>query len=686
MKKAGLHILFLFILQQVVFAQKDTANLEDVVVTATRTERKVGNVAVPVTIITNKNIKQAASLRLNDILNEQTGIFINDIGFGTGIQMQGLSADYSLILLNGEPLIGRNSGVLDLKRIAVGNIQKIEIVRGPSSSLYGSEAMAGVINLITKEDSKNKLSASLRYGSFETFDASASAYFKINKTKIQLFSNAFHTQLYSVRPFSVEKNLEPLWKYNHQIYISNAISNKTKLTLLARYSLENFTTKFATTNLGTVVYSDGFEKHIDYAINPTITHQFSNKIKSVVRFYHSNYESNQDLATTSTKDYYDYFRQRLYKLENQTDFNITKKLNLITGIGYIYENAKSSRYDSERSLKESKVGYAFLQTEYNFNKKFTAIGGVRYDNNSNYASAVSPKISCSYRPNAKWHFTASAGYGFKAPDFRQLYLNFTNTAAGGYTVLGALEAVTKITQLQQQGLIANTTSEYNKLKTLKPETSLGINIGAAFQPNTTTKISVNFFRNNLDNLIEYAQVASYNGGAQIYSYINLNKAFTKGVELNVAHKISKTLFTNFGYQLLFSGNTEEVDKIKQGLIYTRDANGISRKLEMSEYFGLTNRSRHTANFKLQYEKNNFYCNARVMYHSRWAVADKDGNGVYNTNDEFASGYLQLNLTAGYNFKKHYTMQVGCNNITNYSDFNYLPTLMGRNFFISINYN
>jgi outer membrane receptor for ferrienterochelin and colicins len=89
---------------------------------------------------------------------------------------------------------------------------------------------------------------------------------------------------------------------------------------------------------------------------------------------------------------------------------------------------------------------------------------------------------------------------------------------------------------------------------------------------------------------------------------------------------------------------------------------------------------------LQYEQDKFYINLRTIYHSRWAVNDKDGNGVYNTNDEFACEYLQFNATAGYYFKKSYSIQIGCNNITNYKDFTNLPSLMERNYFISFHYN
>src|SRR5690606_5236392 len=93
---------------------------------------------------------------------------------GTGLQMQGLSSDYILILLDGEPLIGRTAGTLDLDRISVFNIEKIEILRGPSSSIYGSEAMAGVVNIITKNNKSGVTgSVQARYRTHQTLDLSA---------------------------------------------------------------------------------------------------------------------------------------------------------------------------------------------------------------------------------------------------------------------------------------------------------------------------------------------------------------------------------------------------------------------------------------------------------------------------------------------------------------------------------
>lgn len=93
-------------------------------------------------------------MRLNEVLSEQTGINILDDPHGQGIQIQGFDPAYTLILIDGLPLIGRSTGILELSRITTNNIDRIEIVKGPTSSLYGSEAMAGVVNIITAEPAK----------------------------------------------------------------------------------------------------------------------------------------------------------------------------------------------------------------------------------------------------------------------------------------------------------------------------------------------------------------------------------------------------------------------------------------------------------------------------------------------------------------------------------------------------
>lgn len=668
----------------IVDAQTDSSfnNLNEVVVTATRTERKLGNVAVPVSVISQKNIQQAGSLRLNDILNEQAGLYLT-AGFGTGVQMQGLNPDYTLILLNGEPLIGRTAGVLDLNRITVGNIQKIEIVKGPSSSLYGSEAMAGVINIITKQPVKNNYSASLRYGTYNTLDANILAATTIHKLSIQAFVNSYNSDGYSIRPYSVERTVAPLWRLTNQLQLNYPFSNKTKLSILTRYSYENINNKIAVTNTGSTTYSDGREVHNDFNINPVLTHQFSKKVTSSLRLYHSHFKATQDLVSGTASDYNDYFLQNFYRAENQTDVTLSNKVAFNLGGGYIIENVRSNRYDSKENIKESSIGFGFAQLEYKPADKINIIAGCRYDKNQIYASAFSPKLAVHFKASNKLSFNASIGRGFKAPDFRQLYLNFTNTAAGGYSVFGVLEAQAQIEKLNQAGLIQSTTDDYNNLKALQPEFSTGINIGGKLSVGNQSFVSFNLFRNDIENLIDTRIVAYYKSSSQIYSYLNVKNAYTQGVELNFGCKFYKYFTLTSGYQLLFTADKQDIDNIKKGLVYTKDGSTVKR-MGMSEYVGLPNRSRHMANIKLLYERNNFFINTRAMFRSRWIVAD-NGNGVGDVYDEFAKGYIQFNCSIGNKFRNGWGIQTGCDNITNYIDANNLPNMPGRTFFLSVNY-
>ena len=94
------------------------------------------------------------------------------------------------------------------------------------------------------------------------------------------------------------------------------------------------------------------------------------------------------------------------------------------------------------------------------------------------------------------------------------------------------------------------------------------------------------------------------------------------------------------------------------------------------------------NAKLQYESttNNWFANVRANYRSKWAVFDKDGNGIYNAQDEFANGFVMLNLSAGKDFKSGYRLQGGIDNVTAYTDLRNLPYMPGRTFYLSLQYN
>jgi outer membrane receptor for ferrienterochelin and colicins len=705
MRKILTFLLFFIFVQQGI-AQKDSSvlkqsTLDEIVITSTRTETKLSNVAVPTTIINQKTIQQAGSLRLKDILQEQAGLNIINNGFGQGVQMQGLSADYTIILLNGQPLVGRTSGVLDLNRIGINNIKKIEIVKGPSSSLYGSEAMAGVINIITDNNFKPASEIGIRYGfgnadkqwilpadktAAKNFDFNFSGATQINKTGIHFSSDAYYVDAVSIRPYSSQLAVQPIWRLTNQLILNQKLSARTSIDLNIRNSYDYLKQDFAVSNLGAVSTSYGHETNNDLNIYPSITHVFNPKIKSSLKLYATKYSGIQKLYFVEKQDstYSDEFYQNYYRVENQTDFNF-KKNRLTVGAGYNIDEARSSRYDNVSSNKQNTIVSLFTQNEWTPSKKLTVIAGLRYDNNKLFASAFSPKFAIRYKVNDIVSLNASIGRGFKAPDFRQLFLNFTNNAAGGYSVFGTIDAIKIIEQLQQLGQIGNLSGDFYKLSTLKPEFSTGINIGGNINIHNNFKFNFNFYRNDIENLIDVKQVATRTNGTQIFSYINVKRAYTQGFELESTVKINQQLSISSGYQFILTADKDELENIRNGKVYTRNTDGTVRLMKESEYIGLSNRSKHMGNLKLNFENKNYFASVRLLYKSDWYISDRNGNGLIDKNDEKANGYFLLNLSAGKEISKTIKVKLGVDNLTNYQDKNYIPSLQCRTIYVSANF-
>ena len=668
-------------------AIKDTLQMDgdSVVVTATKSERKLSNVTVPVTIINAKQIQQTGAIRLTDILKEQTGLTMTS-GFGVGVKLQGLSPDYTIILINGEPLVGRTAGVLDLNRVALGNIKKIEIVKGPSSSLYGSEAMAGVINIITDASYHIPVQSSLRYGTYKTLDASVSTAIKAKSFFYQGFYNNYSTDGYSIRPFTSSRVTTPIKRFSTNQQIKINISDKTNLLIGARFADELVKNEISVSNGGITVTSNGEEHITDYNFSASLNHRFSNALKSSLRAYQTNYDLKQSLLTVSGEPYVDILNHLFRRLENQTEWIVNKKLTGIFGAGAAWEGVKSSRYDSEKVRKSNSIQYGFTQWEFIPNNKLIVIGGIRFDRNETIASAWSPKLSILYKINKTNKLKLSVGQGFKAPDFRQLYLDFTNAAAGSYSVYGSAQAQKVIGRLNELGQIGALYDNFYQLKALQPEYSTGIHFTWEYEPNTKTFISAQVFRNDIKNLIEVQQVGAYVSGAQIYSYLNIGRAFTTGFELEAKYQIVKGLLVSGGYQYLKTGDKDQIAEIKTGTVFSRDANGYSQRLLLKNYVGLPNNSKHKIQLKINYySTNGFFANVRALYRSKWAVNNTNGNSVFDEGDDFAKGYVSLHSSIGKDYNNGFGIQMGADNITNYVDMINLPNLPGTTFFATIKY-
>ncbi len=667
---------------------------DEVIVTATRTATKIKNIAIPITIINKVQIIQSGALKMNDLLQDQPGIFITNgsgsraVGggiFGNGLQLQGMSPEHTLIMVDGELLSGRQGGILDLSRIVVGNIKSIEIIKGPFSSLYGSEAMAGVVNIITEMSKKNKLEVALRYGSFNTKDVQIKFQYNKNKWQHYLFANAFTTNGYDLNKKDVEQTVDANRNTTFQYKTKYILNDKASFTINTRWYNGVQKSKYAINS--NFINIDGHAKTTDIATTVQLNYLFTKKINSLLTLFYNQYNYSQQLdSVVSKSNYYkDNFLQNVIKLEQVTNFNINKKLLSILGVGYIYQNVLTDRYENR---KTQNAFYLFNQNEIKITHKIKTSAGIRLDINNAYKYSVNPKLAAAYNINERLKVTASIGTGFKAPDFRQLYLSFINNAAESYIIYGVQEfSLQKLQQQLVSGFIAQILPSANQIKTLQPEKSIGYNAGMQYSITSKVKLDINIFRNDVSNLIQYIEIAKRTNGASVFSYINIAKSLTQGVETNITYYLNKNFTIQAGYQLLQTADKEIIENVNNGKIYGRDAiNSPARVLKKSDYNGLQNRSKHLANIKINYTKNNLGVNLKGLYKSKWGVRDLDGNGFANMSEEFAKGFMQLNANAFYKINKDWNVQIGINNITNYIDEVNVTNVAGRNYYTSILFN
>lgn len=659
-----------------------STKLQEVIVTGTRTERSVATLPLPTQIITGESIQKSGLSRLNEIIQEQTGLItVPDFGGGEGIQMQGLDATYVMILIDGQPLFGRSAGTLDLSRISVNNIERIEIVKGASSCLYGSEALAGVVNIITKKPKiTEKLKGNLNYklATFNTHDVSTTLEYGKKKVGIELFGNYFKTNGYNLSENEFLQTIEPYYNFTIQPKIKINFSDKINLSANSRIYHQNQDYK---AEIGTNKYS-GESKINEWNNSILLNQTVSDNFKLVYDLYATNYKANEFLKDQNNQLFDESkFNQWFYRPEIRSHYKLGKN-TLSTGIGVNYETLDRTYFENKATLNSE---YVFGQFEWFIKEKWNILAGFRYDNHHQYQSQFSPKIGVNYKWNDNFSLKTSVGYGYKAPDLRQLYFDFTNSAVG-YTVLGYNVAEEKLALLQSQGQILFTNG-FTFSNPLKPESSVNFNFGGYYKKNKWS-FDYNFFYNTIKNLIDTRAIAQKTNGQNVFSYFNIDKIFTYGLELNSTYKANSNLSVSAGYQYLIAKDQTIVDKIERGEVFARDPITLSSfKLKSSDYFGLYNRSTHTANIKINYliPSIKTSVNARVFYRSKYGIFDSNNNNILDKYDDFVKGYFLTNITLNKDFKYQISAQIGVINLLDYKDESNIPNLAGRQFFTRIQY-
>ncbi len=671
----------------------------EVVVSGTRTEKTTLELPLPALVIPSERIRQSGNLRLGDLLSEQSGLVVTP-GFGAGLQIQGLSAEYNLIMIDGEPLIGRTAGVLDLNRIPLVQLKQVEVVKGPSSSLYGSDALGGVVNLVTKLDTNlgQQLNVSVRGGSFQLRDLRLEAGLSKQRWSWQGWVNPYSAKQFSLRPFSQSPVVGPIMRLSQQQLWSYRPGRGHEFMVQWRSQVDTARNEVsANTGSGTSV-TTGREQNREQMARLDWHHRIGHRYDGRLRFYATRYRNDQTLGNDQGLIYTDGFDQTYLKSEWQGVWNPSGATQWVYGAGAVRDAVQSARYDASGFGRVNPFFYLFNQLEHHFPKRMTLLAALRYDQHRLYASAWSPKLALQGWLNPQQSWKLSISRGFKVPDFRQLYLNFINPAAGNYRVFGSLRAQEGVAALQAAGQISAILDDYSRLAELRPEYS------TAFQAGTVRYFGISrdwqaqwesdLFLHRLENMIDSRPIAVQTDGAQIFSYLNVNRAVTAGWEnrLRIYHpKVSVSL----GGQYLWCGRPDDLKRIRNGTVYTRTDDGSSRLLTTRDYRGLPFRSPWQGQLVVTFtpKPNQFFIRWQSTYRSAWITADTDGNGLFNQQDLRSPALSTSRLGMGGRWHNSqnstpspvWEWQVGIDNLFNYQNAFFMPNLLPRSAFIQLSY-
>ena len=489
-----------------------TLKTSDVFVTATRTPISKNNVIADITVISEEEIQRAGSASLTDLLQRQPGIEIYNSG-GQGkvssLHIRGSESDHVVVLVDGLRVNQITSGLTAFENIPLSQIEKIEIVRGSSTSIYGAGAVGGVIQIFTKKGvSGFKPYAAVGYGQYNTQTAQAGIRAGNDSTNYAINISSLSTDGFSAlktdNPIHNDKdgysNLSLSGSINHKFNQDNSIGiNFIKSIGNNRYDYRQDTNFFDHKNkMDTQAISINF--------NNKITNDWQSNLKIGQSIYKYIDNFNFDLAiaawtpnnsTQNQLSWLNNFNLPIGSLQLMYDFN-RETIN------------KSLGYDkSERNNSGYMIGYLLNKGNHNFQANY------RLDDNSAYGKFNTGNIGYSYKFNNEWTLSGSIGTAFRAPNFMDLYY-------------------------------VDSWGPYNN-PNLKPEESKNIEASLRYQKDVD-KFSITIFENKIDKFIQNG-----NSGPE-----NIDKAILKGLTFNGSTFIDHfQLYGNATFQSSINDVTEQ---------------------------------------------------------------------------------------------------------------------------------
>ena len=608
-------------------AQEDTTTgkMDEVTITATKMPLKQSQTGKVVTVINKEQIERSVGKTLGRLLNEQAGVTINgtlnNLGTNQTVYMRGASSGRTLVLLDGVPVYDPSfiGNEFDLNLISLNEVERIEVCRGAQSTLYGSDAVAGVINIITTKTGVTKpfnLKTTLSGGNYNTFRGNAQVFGQTGK----LHYTARYAKLYS-GGFSAAEDTTKTKNYDRDAYNGDLYSVALRYNLTPALMIRAFAQDSRyTTELDAGIFAD--EK--DYSIGNrnwiagASLHYTKGIVQLTANYQFSdtkrNYVNDSSFVPANSFSKYvtdDYFGKTNFA-EAYASIDLGGGFRVLQGADYRFANMNSQYYSlspgapgpfnpfrsfTKDSVQSQASVYASLFYTTLKSKLNLELGG-RLNVHSRYGSNQTYTFNPSYVFTKNWRVFGSVATGFKAPTLFQLYSSSGNL-------------------------------------NLQPEVSKTYEAGFQ-QTGTKVQTRVVYFHRDIENAIDYNNL--------LFRYFNINRQKVNGIEVeaSVQPVTGFTLTANYTYL-----NPEERS---QSRVTFKD----------TTYQNLLRRPAHHLNVLAGYAfTNGLYVNIGGKY-----VSSRYDVGGYKRQDVLLDGYILLNAYAEYSFRNKLKIFADAQNLTN----------------------
>ncbi|MBC7867106.1 MAG: TonB-dependent receptor [Gloeobacteraceae cyanobacterium ES-bin-316] len=600
---------------------QDSTTIDEVVVTATKTSVKQSQTGKVVTVISKEEIEKSSGKTVAQLLNEQAGITINGAYNAPGnvqtIFIRGASSGRALILLDGIPVNDPSmiNNEFDLNLFSINDVERIEVCKGAQSTLYGSDAVAGVVNIITVKKDVAKVfnvKATTSFGNKNT-----------TRNNIQLYGKAgkltYTTRFAKLTTdgFSAAYDSTGSQNFDKDGYDGNVISAALQYQALPSLQIKSFVMH---SQYKADIDAGVFAEEKDYGIrNSSLLSgaglNFKKGIVNITANYQYGQLSRRYLNDSffvptpfSTKFESNQYGGRTQYGELFGNLVVAQWLTIIAGADYRWGNMNQQYFSlssfgpyssnfADTSLHQTSFYSSLLFSA--FNKKLNIEIGGRTNKHSRYGNNSTYTFNPSYSINKYWRVFGSIASGFKAPSIFQVYDQFSGNAD------------------------------------LQPEKSTNYELGVQ-QTNDKISSRVVYFHRDIKNGIDYDYID--------FKYFNFVEQIVDGAEVELSLRLVKNLSLTANYTLL-TGN-EQTQSRKN----TND----------TTYSYLLRRPKHNFNARLGYQ----FSNGLFASISGKSVSSRYDVGGYLKDDILLEDYFLLGAYAEYKCKDHLKFFLDLQNITN----------------------